>query len=428
LRATKSVSLSIDGEGLRGLLGECLTLIYNAVNYAQEHGIDNRKGMKEFYRTLKDVKLPSCYKTAAIGRACEVVASRTKSENREAETKHLKPLKDKVCIVSGFFVTMKGRLFIPLARDRYFDVQLNPHVTETLEGKNTRRLTITPDNLSFCYSEEVEAASVKKVYGVDRNEKNLTFGDKDGVNQVDMAKAVKIRQTTREIVGSFKRNDIRIRRQLARKYWKRCHNRTDQMLHATTNFIVDTASRNGAALALEDLTGIRRMYRRRNGQGEDYRFRLNSWPHWKVKKMLEYKAAWKGLTTIPLTRSDTYGSSSECSACGERTHSPVKGDVAHQRMLWCQTCKTWMDRDVNAALNLSKRGLARFASSRPKPRGHSQQADLVATEKGLAGEAMRGNPTRTVILRVDASKLSDGHHLMVNSLGHHPKTQQNQNH
>ncbi len=274
MRATKSVSLSIDGEELRGLLGECLTLTYNAVNYAQEHGIDNRKGMKEFYRTLKDVKLPSCYKTAAIGRACEVVASRKKSEKREAETKHLKPLKEKVCIISGFFVTMKGRLFLPLARDRYFDVQLNPHVIETLEGKKTRSLTITPDNLSFCYSEEVEPAPVKTVYGVDRNEKNLTFGDKDSVIQVDMTKAVKIRQTTREIVGSFKRNDVRIRRQLSRKYWKRCYNRTDQMLHATTNFIVDTASRNGAALALEDLTGIRKMYRRRNGQGEDYRFRL----------------------------------------------------------------------------------------------------------------------------------------------------------
>ncbi len=138
--------------------------------------------------------------------------------------------------------------------------------------------------------------------------------------------------------------------------------------------------------------------------------------------MLEYKAAWKGLTKIPLTKSDTYGSSSECSACGERTHSPVKGDVAHQRMLCCQTCKTWMDRDVNAALNLSKRGLARFASSRPKPQGRSQQADFVAREKGLASETMRGNPTRTVILRVDASKLSGGHRPMFNSLGHYPKT------
>jgi hypothetical protein len=57
-----------------------------------------------------------------------------------------------------------------------------------------------------------------------------------------------------------------------------------------------------------------------------------------------------------------------------------------------------MDRDVVAAMNLSIKGLARFASS-----------------KGLADEAMKGNVERDlVILRVDASKLS--------RIRHQPKT------
>src|SRR5208283_861744 len=166
-------------------------------------------------------------------------------------------------------------------------------------------------HLSFCYSEEIEPAPVMTAYGVDRNEKNITFGDADGVIQIDMKKSVKVRQTTREIIGSFRRNDVRVRRKLSRKYWSRANHRTDQMLHAATNFMIAIAARNGAAFALEDLTGVRKMYRRGNGKGEDYRFRLNSWSHWKAKRMLEYKAAWKGLTVIPLTKSDTYGSSSE---------------------------------------------------------------------------------------------------------------------
>ncbi len=136
--------------------------------------------------------------------------------------------------------------------------------------------------------------------------------------------------------------------------------------------------------------------------------------------MLEYKAAWKAVTVIPLTKSDTYGSSSKCSACGERLRSPAKDDAAHRRMLWCQSCKVWMDRDVNAALNLSMRGLARFASSRPEPKSRSQQAGFEAREKGPAGEAVRGNGQRTLILRVDAGKL--GRHPMVNAVGHHPTT------
>ena len=363
--------------------------------------------MKSFYQSIRDVKIPSLYKTAAITRACAVVQSRNKARKRGLVVRHPKPLRPMVCIISGFIITVKGRLFIPLLkRDDYSDVQLNKHVVKNLEGKKVRSLTITPDCLSFCYSQEIDASAVKRVYGVDRNEKNLTFGNLKGVIQVDMKKAVRMRQTTREIIGSFKRNDVRIRRTLARKYWKRCNDRTNNALHAATNFMVETALRNGAALALEDLTGIKRMYRKGNGQGRDYRFRLNSWPHWKAKRMIEYKAAWKGVTTIPLTKSETYGSSSECSACGEKLRSPSKDDVSHRRTLWCQKCKEWTDRDVNAALNLSARGLVRFASSLPEPQGRSQQADLTALEKGEAGEAVKGNGTRTLILRVDASKLS----------------------
>jgi len=420
LLATKCVAQPYGGEGLRDLLSECLTLTYNAIDYAREHRIDSRKGMKGFYRTLKESKLPSCYKVAAIGRACQVVASRKKSEKRRISARHTRPLRRVICMLSGFFVTMKGRLFVPLRRDKYFDIQLNPHTIKVLEGKNVRSLTITSDRLSFCYSEEIEATPVRTVYGVDRNEKNLTFGDREGVVQVDLKRTVKMRQTTREIIGSFRRDDIRIRRQLSRKYWKRCKDRAENMLHSVTNLVVETASRNRAALALEDLTGISKMYRRGNGQGEDYRFRLNSWPHWKAKHMLAYKAAWKGVTVIPLTRSDTYGSSSECSACGERLRSPARDDVAHKRMLWCQTCEVWIDRDVNAALNLSTRGLVRFASSRPEPKSCSQQAGSEAREEGLAGEAVKGNGTRTLILRVDASKL--GRHPMVDVVSHHPTT------
>ncbi|HYR04199.1 MAG TPA: transposase, partial [Nitrososphaerales archaeon] len=318
------------------------------------------------YQTLKEIKLPSCYKVASITRACAVVQSRKKGERRGIKVSKPRALKPVVCIVSVFFVMMKGRLFVPLRRDHYFDIQLNHHVLQTLKGKKVRSLTITQSSLSFCYSEDVKLGPVRTVYGVDRNEKNLTFRDASMVTQIDMTEAVRVRQTTREILSSFKRDDVRVRRRLARKYWKRANHRNDQILHAATNFIVESAANNRAALAIEDLRGIGRMYGRGNGQGADYRFRLNSWPHWRAKRMTEYKSAWKGVTIIQLTRSETYGSSSMCPACGEKLHNPAKGDVAHARMLWCQKCKVWMDRDVIAALNLSTRGLSRFASSRPR--------------------------------------------------------------
>jgi IS605 OrfB family transposase len=231
-----------------------------------------------------------------------------------------------------------------------------------------------------------------------------------------MTNVVKIRQTTREIIRSFKRNDVRIQRELARKYWRRTNHRTDKILHAATNFIVDHAAKNGAALAIEDLTDIRKMYRKGNARGAEYRFRLNSWPYSKSKKMIEYKAAWNGVTIIQLTKSETYGSSSRCPTCGERLHKPAKGDVEHERTLWCPRCKVRMDRDVIAALNLSQRGRLRFDRSRPsksevKEESRSQPAATSFASQngmaeGLAREAMSGNGTKTLILRVDASKLA----------------------
>ena len=418
VRATKCVVQQLQSsDQLEDLLAQCLTITHNAIHYAEVHGIGNRRGMKGFYQTLKDVELPSSYKVASITRACGVVRSRKKSEKRGVKVGHPRPLRPAVCITSGFFITMRGRLFIPLRRDKYFDVQLNRYALKEIAGGKVRSLAITPDSLSLCYSGDIDPSCVKRVYGVDRNEKNITFGDRERVTLVEMAKVVKIRQTTREILASFRRNDARIRRALAREYWKRANHRTDQILHAATNYIVDSAKKNNAALAMEDLTGIRRMYRRGNWKGADYRFRLNAWPHWKAKKMLKYKAAWKGVTVIQLTRSETYGSSSTCSACGEKLHSPAKGDVEHERMLWCQRCKVWLDRDVRASLSLSIRGRSRFDRSLPsrsdaqrEEESRSQQptSSPAPTEKdeGLAGEAVTGNGTTTLILRVDASKLT----------------------
>jgi putative transposase len=269
LLATKCVTQTFRNDSLGSLLSYCLTLTYNAVHYAEEKEITNRKGMKGFYRSLKDAELPSCYKVAVITRACTVIESRRKSRRRGIrEPKQSKPLRPVVCIISGFFMTAKGRLFIPLQkRNQYADVLLNKYAHGKIDGKRLRSLTITPYSLSICYSDEVEPIPVRTVFGVDRNEKNLTFGDKNGVVQIDLSKTVRIRRTTRRIVGSFKRPDVRVRKRLAAKYWKRATHRTSQMLHVVTNFMVDRTVADGAAFTLEDLTDIRKMYRKGNAQG-----------------------------------------------------------------------------------------------------------------------------------------------------------------
>jgi len=56
-----------------------------------------------------------------------------------------------------------------------------------------------------------------------------------------------------------------------------------------------------------------------------------------------------------------------------------------------------MDRDMVAAVNLARRGRVRFARSRPP---------IFPEAQGGAVEAVKGNPTPTVIPGVDAPKLT----------------------
>jgi len=224
---------------------------------------------------------------------------------------------------------------------------------------------------------------------VDRNLRNLTVGNDNRVVHYDLSDTVKIAQTTVGVVGSFKRNDSRIRKEIASKYGRRRRNRIQHLLHKVTKQIVDKALERRQAIILENIEGIRMLYRKGNGQGSSYRGRMNGWRFSEAQRLLEYKARWVGVPVIRLSRKETRGTSITCPQCGER----LQEDKRIRRKLWCGKCRVMMDRDVVAAINLSRRGRLRFDRSQA-------QNGL----KGEAVEAVRGNPTTTVILRVDALK------------------------
>ncbi|OLC61601.1 hypothetical protein AUH73_06940 [archaeon 13_1_40CM_4_53_4] len=68
------------------------------------------------------------------------------------------------------------------------------------------------------------------------------------------------------ILASFKRDDSRIRRVIASKYGERRTARTGHLLHTTTKTIVAAAVQQRQAIVLEDIRGIRCLYRKGNGQ------------------------------------------------------------------------------------------------------------------------------------------------------------------
>jgi IS605 OrfB family transposase len=115
--------------------------------------------------------------------------------------------------------------------------------------------------------------------------------------------------------------------------------------------VVEEAKAKQYGIAMEKLTGIRRLYRRGNGQGRWYRGRMNSWSYAELQRQIEYKAKWEGLPVIYV---HPHGTSSRCSICGER----MKPE--ENRMLRCSSCGHAVDRDVNAAKNILAAGTLRF--------------------------------------------------------------------
>jgi len=235
----------------------------------------------------------------------------------------------------------------------------------------------------------IECAST---VGVDRNLRNLTVGNEHETSKYDLSKCVRIANTTARIVASFTRNDDRITTAIASRYGQRRTARTGHLLHTATKTIVAVAVQRKTAIVLENIEGIRSLYRKGNGQGRRYRGRMNGWSFGEAQQQIEYKARWVGLPVIRLSRRETRGSSVSCPRCGERLQS----DKRLGRKLWCGKCRVVMDRDMVAAVNLARRGRVRFARSRPP----------IVEAQGGAVEAVKGNPTPTVIPGVDAPKLT----------------------
>ena len=229
--------------------------------------------------------------------------------------------------------------------------------------------------------------------GVDRNLRNLTVGNENAVTYYDLTKAYDITEVTRQIIGSVRRNDVKLRTGIGGKYGGRRKRRIAQLLHQVSKDVVQNATREHAAIVFEDIREIRRMYRRGNGLGRAYRSGMNGWSFGEIKRQIEYKAAWEGVPVITLTRSGTRGTSVTCFQCGER----LQESRGLRRKLWCSRCRSMFDRDEVAVVNIAKRGRLRFDRSE----GEAEEAMVPEPDAG---------PTRPkVILRVDASKLTDRH-------------------
>ncbi|HEU5487845.1 MAG TPA: transposase [Candidatus Nitrosotalea sp.] len=364
------------------------------VNHCIRIGLENncstlKKLSMLSYNTLDEYHIQSKYKLTAISQSAGRLAQMKRDIRKGRNPKS--PFVSKPYLVSCYGFKINGMLLsIPTGDRNYINVLLNQHTLSQLseEGIEPRSFTITPHSLSISVRKETSEIKSENVIGIDRNLRNITIGNNSGITMYKTNKILSIKENTSHVISSFKRFDVRVKRHFQKRLGNRRSRRIQQYLHIISKDIVKKAVESKSMIVLEDLKGIRKLYKKGNGQGNRYRRKLNSWSFYELQRQIQYKASWEG---IPVRFVDPKRTSKLCPICGDR----IQEDRLHTRKLWCTNCKRSMDRDVVASLNISYKGWSRFCHPR-----------------GLSDEAMKGNvdwnniSMQPLILRVDGSKLA----------------------
>lgn len=226
----------------------------------------------------------------------------------------------------------------------YCSVELNHYVLEHIKNTKLGSITITDNKIIISYSKQILRRKPSDFVAIDTNLDNATtFNTQNEFAIYDLHKVNQIKRTYRQVKSKFRRNDIRIRKRIFAKYGKKERNRVHNILHEASKQI---ANKN-MGIILEDLKGIRKLYRKGNGQGSEHRAKMNSWSFYELQRQIEYKARWLGL---PVKYVKANGTSSKCAVCGSNMVPE------EHRMFFCPYCNVAVDRDINAAKNILARG------------------------------------------------------------------------
>jgi len=267
------------------------------------------------------------------------------------------------------------RLLIPL---QYGDYQRGFLTDNTIKRGS---ITMTEYIIHIAFSKAIEPAPPLKKIGIDLNEKSLVESDGTKMDLSEVARLHTENGIQRRDFSAKHPNDRRLRAKFASS--RREKERVKQVLHRVAKRVVQKAKDNREGIVLERLTGIRYKSRRGNGEGPDRRRRIALWPFRKLQGYIEYKARWEG---VPLEYVSPTQTSQTCHVCGF-----VNRKLKLTERGWLCPCGAILDRDLNAAINIERRGtMPCLGEVRPGAQG--------------TDEAVKGNPTTPAILRAEALK------------------------
>ncbi len=393
MKATKSIAQKYTpNSDLMDMMSVFTDMVNRCIKIGLKEDTHNMKQLSMLcYHELIDYDILSSYKLNAISRAAGVLANRKQSVKRGVRVRD--PKVKNPFMTNCYGIKHNGTLLtIPYKNRNPINILLNSHTQKILSDPAlaVRSFSLTALNISLCISKEVKEIECTKKLGIDRNLRNVTCGNEEEVTVYKTNKLLSIKENTIHARSGFCRNDRRKKSQFWKQKQRRIQNRTKQYIHRISKDIVDNAVKNKAVIVLENLKGIRKLYKKGNGQGNKYRRRLNGWQFFELQRQIEYKAQWVGL---PVKFVDPRNTSTQCPQCGKR----LQEDMQQHRKLSCNNCGLFMDRDIIAAMNISRKLPPRFRGSR---------GDIDEAQSGTFEPAMT-EPSTPVIRIVDMSKSSD---------------------
>jgi putative transposase len=314
----------------------------------------------------------------------EVAWSVVKKHKRWHRTPHAKRLMFKMDAVSfslnysilSLPFKRAERILIPL---QYGDYQRSFLMDKTLKRGS---VTVTESSIVIAFSKEPRTELPSRKVGYDLNEKSIVGSDGTTYDLSEVARLHTLYGVRRSRFYEGHPNDRRLKKKFASS--RREKDRVNQALHGVSTSIVERARANKEAIVLERLKGIRYAHQKGNGEGKARRRRIALWPFRRLQSCIDYKARWAGVPVEYVSASYT---SKTCHACGAVNRKLKKTDRS-----WLCPCGAKLDRDLNAAINIERRGRIRcLGETRPEAR----DTDEAMTQEPRRQETA-GNPVAEV--------------------------------
>lgn len=332
---------------LRKLMEEFRSMVNQAIRIGIEKNITSKLRLRnELYPRFKN-GFNTSYINMAVFKAHALLKTYRKTLKKNPCTKQPYVWKDFLIVDSYVYKIFYDHIQIPTRPREFVVIPFNRYTSKVLSESNLKfgNATLTPDTLCISFSKEITVQKPTGYIGIDMNLENATSVDDTGkLTVIDMSRIVSMKMKYRRVLSHCRRDDARIQQGLKEKYGRKQKNRENTFLHQKSKEIALA----GKQIFMENLTGIRKMYKKGNSQGNRFRFKLNSWTRFKWQNMINYKSMWyKGFPVIYLNPG---GTSSKCSICETKV-------LEENRMVRCPKCGLYIDRDVNAARNILARGI-----------------------------------------------------------------------